>query len=361
MGDIRLGIRLATIPKERVRWWSRGRLAFGKLHIVEGNPGVGKSTLLTQWTADATVGSALPDGEGVDPMGVIWITVEDAANDTIRPRLEAAGGDANRVWLMDEIPIPTEEQPDATMQFELPTHCPLLEEAIQINNVGLVIIDPFADFLADDLSENSNKDTRKALGPLSKVAERTGAIIVVVRHLNKSSSTSALFRGGGSMGILGKARIGLLVEEDPRDPEVKCVARGKGNLGKRPQTLQFRLVDAEADEVAKLEWLGVSDLTADDLLAGKVIGMDKLSEWDDATEWLKDYLWKGPREVQDIYRDMAIVKISKESVMKANQRLRVKQRKMGFGGKWHWELPYVPGAPVTLNGKTLNDDDFPED
>lgn len=343
-----VGTRLSTIKKERVRWWSKGRLAFGKLHIVEGNPGVGKSTLLTEWSARATCGDALPDGMSIEPMGVGIITVEDAASDTIRPRLEAAGGNPDKVWLLDEVPIEDPNDPLATVPFELPTHCPLLEEIIELNDIGLLIIDPFADFLADELSENSNKDTRKALGPLSKVAERTGCIIIVVRHLNKSSSTNSLTRGGGSMGILGKARIGLLVEEDPRDPEIKCVARGKGNLGKKPATLQFRLVDVPAEEVAKLEWMGVSDLTADDLLAGKVIGVDQMAEWDDATEWLKDYLSEGAKELQHMQRDANTHKISKEALRKAQTRLRVKQKKIGFGGKWFVELPY--SGVVASNG-----------
>lgn len=348
MATKQYGIRLSTIPKEKVRWWSKGRLSFGKLHIMEGNGGVGKSTLLMEWAARATTGEAPPDGEPGEPMGVGILTQEDAASDTIRPRIEAAGGNLNKIWLLDEIPVEDPDDPDASITFSLPTHCKMLEEAIEINNIRLVIVDPFIDFLEDDLSENSNKDVRKALGPLARVAERTGAIVIAVRHLNKSASTNVLTRGGGSVGILNKARIGLLVEEDPRDPAIICVARNKGNLGKKPATLQFRLVDVPELEVARIEWLGVSDLSAEDLLAGKVIGVDQMAEWDEATEWLQDYLGGGEKELQHMQRDAAAMKISKESLRKAQTRLRARNKKNGFGGKWMVALPYQP--PVMTNG-----------
>lgn len=352
----RYGTRLSTVPKEKVRWWSKGRLSYGKLHIMEGNGGVGKSTLLMELAARATTGEAPPDGEPGDPMGVGILTQEDAASDTIRPRLEAAGGNPDKVWLLDEIPVEDPEDPDASITFSLPTHCKMLEEAIEINNIRLVIIDPFIDFLEDDLSENSNKDVRKALGPLSRVAERTDAIVIAVRHLNKSASTNALTRGAGSVGILNKARIGLLVEEDPRDPAVICLARNKGNIGRKPATLQFRLVDVPELEVARIEWLGLSDLTAEDLLAGKVIGVDQMAEWDEATEWLKDYLADGWKELQHMQRDAAAMKISKEALRKAQTRLRVRNRKAGFGGKWMVELPYQ--APIESNGHRAEEEVF---
>lgn len=352
----RYGTRLSTVPKEKVRWWSKGRLAFGKLHIVEGNGGVGKSTLLMEWAARATTGEALPDGEPFDPMGVGILTQEDGAGDTIRPRLEAAGGNPDKVWLLDEIPVSDPDDEDAMVTFALPTHIALLEEAVRINNIGLVIIDPFADFLEDDLSENSNKDVRKALGPLAKMAERTGTIVVVIRHLSKNIATNALTRGAGSVGILAKARIGLLVEEDPRDSEIKCIARNKGNLGKKPATLQFRIVDVPQLEVGRVDWQGVSDLTADDLLAGKIVGVDQMAEWDEATEWLQDYLADGAKELQHMQRDAAAMKISKESLRKAQTRLRARNKKAGFGGKWLVELPYQP--PLMSNGHKTAEEVF---
>ena len=345
MVDLGLGVRLATIERTKVHWWSKGRLAFGKLHILEGDPGVGKSTLIAHWTAATTRGQALfPDGDCVEPAGVVLIGVEDGVADTVRPRIEAAGGDVERVWLFDEVPVTMQDGSLGKRQFELPTDCDLLTEMVRINGVRLVVIDPFADFLGDDLSENSNKDVRKALGPLKDVAESTNCCIVAIRHLNKSGGTNALYRGGGSIGIMGKARIGLLLAEDPRDSEIRCIARAKGNLGRTPETVTFRLVNAfeDEDDVARVEWLGSTDLSADDLHAGKVLGIEKMTEWDDATIWLRDLLRDAPREVRDIRTEARSAGWSNEALDKARARLRVRRVKRGFGGAWSWELPRAP-------------------
>ncbi len=356
-----LGIRLSSVKEEKVNWWSKGRLAFGKLHILEGDPGVGKSTLIAHWAAMATTGQALfPGGESIDPAGVMLIGVEDGVADTVRPRIEAAGGNAGLVWLLDEIPVQLDDGSMGKVQFELPTHCDIVKEAIAVNGIKLVVIDPFADFLASDLSENTNRDVRAALGPLKDVAEETGCCVVVIRHLNKSGGTNALYRGGGSIGIVGKARIGLLLAEDPRDSQVRCIARAKGNLGKIPVTLQFRLVDAFEgnDDVAKLEWLGECELTADELHAGKVLGVEKMAEWDDATAWLRDILKDGSREIRDIQSESRSAGWNNETLDKARARLRVKRVKHGFGGKWSWELPGTRPVAFSKNG---SHPPFPED
>ena len=347
MTELTVGILLADVKKERVSWRSRGRIARGKLHTLEGDPGLGKSTLLTQFAADVSTGKALPDGEPQDERGVILVCAEDDPGDTIRPRFEAAGGDVNEVIILRDVPYLDSDGNAFMRMFELPGDAELLEQIIVERNVGLVVIDPFALFMADDLSENSNKDVRKCLTPLELIAQRTGASIIVVRHLNKGGGTNAIYRGGGSIGILAAARLGLLLAEDPRDKEVKCLARVKGNLGREPRTLQFRLVDVPGDEVARVEWMGYSDLTADELLMGKAVGTEQMDQWDTATEWLRDYLSGGPVPNKHLARDAAAEKIEKDSLQKAKTRLRVKQKKDGFGGQW---MTYLPSEPKPTNG-----------
>lgn len=344
MVDLSIGICLADVKKERVSWRSRGRIARGKLHTLEGDPGLGKSTLLTEWAARVSRGDALPDGEPQLERGVVMICAEDDPGDTIRPRFEAAGGDVDQVVILRDVPYAGDDGEIYMRMFELPGDAELLEQVIVERNVGMVFLDPFALFMADDLSENSNKDVRKCLTPLEMIAQRTGASIIAVRHLNKGGGTNAIYRGGGSIGILAAARLGLLLAEDPRDKEIKCLARVKGNLGRDPRTLQFRLVDVPNDEVAKVEWLGYSDLSADELLMGKVVGTEQLDEWDTATEWLKDYLSNGPVPNKHLARDATAEKISKDALQKAKSRLRTKQKKEGFGGQWMTYLPYEPKA-----------------
>ena len=355
MTELTVGILLADVQKERVSWRSRGRIARGKLHTLEGDPGLGKSTLLTQFAADVSRGLPLPEGDPQPERGVILICAEDDPGDTIRPRFEAAGGDVNEVVILRDVPYLDSDGNVFMRMFELPTDAELLEQIIRERNVGLVIVDPFALFMADDLSENSNKDVRKCLTPLELIAQRTGASIIVVRHLNKGGGTNAIYRGGGSIGILAAARLGLLLAEDPRDKEVKCLARVKGNLGREPRTLQFRLIDVPGDEVAKVEWLpGFSDLTADDLLMGKAVGVETMDEWDEATVWLKDYLSGGPKPNKHLARDASTEKIGPDALKKAKARLRVKYRKDGFGGGWE---TYLPAEPKATNGYHKPGDD----
>lgn len=353
-----LGILLSEVKKTRVQWASRGRIARGKLHTLEGNPGLGKSTLLTEWAARWSQGEPLPDGDPINERGVVMICAEDDPGDTIRPRFEAAGGDVDQVVILREIPYIDDDGKTQLRVFELPGDVETLEQVIKARNVGLVIIDPLAVFLADELSENSNKDVRKALTPLELMAQRTGASVILVRHLNKSSSTNALYRGGGSIGILAAARLGLLLEEDPRDNDIKCLARAKGNLGKEPATLQFRLVGVPGEEVARVEWLGESDLRAQDLLEGKITSGEQLDEWDEATVWLREYLSASPMPAKHVYRDAAIEKLSTAAIRKAKDRLRVRARKDGFGGGWLWELPNRAPVTVASNGHHPGEEEF---
>ena len=168
------------------------------------------------------------DGAPGKQAKVILIAPEDAAEDTIKPRVEAAGGDPSQVLLLDNIEqlnikdtkkIKFNERP-----FSLAQDMGILEQAIKQTKTILVVIDPLMAVLGHNIDSSRDQDVREVLTPLAQVAERTGCAILIIRHLNKGSSDNILYRGSGSIGIIAVARIGLLVAHDPDDEQRRVFA-----------------------------------------------------------------------------------------------------------------------------------------
>jgi RecA-family ATPase len=205
----------------------------------------------------------MPDG--VDSQldaqaGVVLLSAEDDPADTIRPRLEAAGADLSRIIMLaglrdgDSVRLPTLTDLDA------------IKHAIAQVNAKLVIVDPLMAYLPGKVDSYRDQDVRRILAPLAALAAETGAAVLVIRHLNKTEGKNALYRGGGSIGIIGAARSGLLVAKDPEDEERRILAVTKSNLAKTPPALAYRIATT-ADEIPYLVWEGTTDYTAASLLA----------------------------------------------------------------------------------------------
>src|SRR5919112_2147247 len=230
-------VRLGQVGAEPVQWLSPGRLAAGKTTILDGDPGLGKSTLLCEWAARITRGHALPGGTSGAPRDVIILSAEDDLRDTIRPRIDAAGGDSTRIVSLLAVP----DGSPFGGPFVIPGHVLLLEALVVRTDAALVIVDPLMAYLHLGHNANSDQHVRRAFASLKALGERTGTAIVVVRHLNKSTSANPLYRGGGSIGIIGAARCGLLLAQDPEHPQRRILAATKGNLGRPPASLAFHL------------------------------------------------------------------------------------------------------------------------
>ena len=273
MAQTGIGIRMDTVRPQFISWLSKGRIAVGKITILDGDPGLGKSTLLMYLSAQFSQGNPLPDGPVPKRRGVLLICGEDDPADTIRPRLEAMGADLTQIILMTDFPV-LQEKEDGTFEeipgerqlFALPTHVATLKEAIEGWDIGLVIIDPLMAFFGEEIKANSDQDVRRALTPLATMLQETGAACILVRHLNKGSSANSLYRGGGSIGIIGIARFGLLVAKDPKDPDKRVLAVVKSNLGKPAPSLSFALESVPGQDVAKVVWMGEVNYSSDDLL-----------------------------------------------------------------------------------------------
>jgi hypothetical protein len=180
--------------------------------------------------------------------------------------------------------------------LSLPEDAVELRADIVRHGAKLVIIDPLVSYLSKNISANNDQEMRRVLGSLRTVAEDTGAAIIVVRHLNKKGELPALYRGGGSIGIVGAARIAFVVAKDPSDDEVRVLAGQKSNLGRLPISLRFRLEDTEFN-APRIVWMGVSDLSANDLFAPTERTPEKL---DAAMEFIVHQLAGGEQLSRDV-------------------------------------------------------------
>lgn len=334
-------VRLSDVRPEQVRWLWPARIPLGKLTIIDGDPGLGKSTVTLDIAARVSKGQPMPDGTRGDlsgPAGVILLSAEDGLADTIVPRLQAAGADLSRIDALPSVP-------DRNGGERLP-NIPgdLLELESDIARVGaqLVVIDPLMAYLGPDVNSFRDQDVRRALAPLAQMAERTGVAVVIVRHLNKMAGSNPLYRGGGSIGIIGAARSGLLVARDPDDPAgTGCVlASVKCNIAKLPPSLKFH-VEQVAEGVGQIKWGGHSPRGAAALLAAPDSNR-KATAFDRAADLLTDVLAGGPMPAERVL-DLAKGRgVSEHTLERAKSRLGVRSQRVGTvgaGGHWEWKLP----------------------
>jgi len=251
-----LGVRMSDVQPARVEWLWEGRIPLGKLTILDGDPGLGKSTIALDLAARVSCGREMPDGTPGRDGGVVVASAEDGLADTVRPRLDAAWADTTRILAL--------RLDEWSAIAEIVT----LRAAIREVGALLVIVDPLMAYLGSATDSYRDQDVRQVLAPLSALADETGAAILIIRHLRKAAADQAVYRGGGSIGIIGAARSGLLIATDPDDRDQRVLASTKANLSRLAPSLRLRLV--EAGGTARVEWGGVSPHTAEVLLVHRV-------------------------------------------------------------------------------------------
>jgi hypothetical protein len=208
---------LADMTPEPVRWLWQQRLPMGKLIMLDGDPNTGKSTLTLFITSMVTNGGTWPDGSRCEyPGAVVLLSAEDGLSDTIRPRLDAAGAVVTNVHAVKGIPIGDE---GAVRMPDLNDIGPL-RRLVERTRAHLVIVDMLMAYVPTGNNSHSDQDIRHVMGRLSAMAEHTGCTVLMLRHLNKGEKTDPMYRGGGSIGIIGAARGGMLLARDPDDRNV---------------------------------------------------------------------------------------------------------------------------------------------
>lgn len=243
---------MADIAPEKVEWLWDGRIPRGKLTLLDGDPGLGKSTLVCELAACLSTGRLLPGQSAPVLVDVLLASAEDGAGDTIRPRLDAAGADVSRVHILRG-------------GLEIARSLAALEDGAHARNVRLIVLDPLMAYLGTRTNSHNDQEVRQALAPLADMAERLGAAVLAIRHLNKQPGAQALYRGGGSIGIAAAARSVLLLAKDPENPSLRILASIKNNLAVTPPALRLRM--ESTGDSARIGWLGECEIDADSLTA----------------------------------------------------------------------------------------------
>ena len=244
-------IRMSDVELTPVEWLWKPYLPFGKLSVLQGNPGEGKTYFAMHLAAACTNGKLLPNMERMEPFNVIYQTAEDGLGDTVKPRLIEAGADLDRVLVID----------DSDVQLTLSDE--RIEKAIIENNARLVIIDPIQAYLGADVDMNRANEVRPIFMRLGQVAQRTGCAILLIGHLNKAAGMQSLQRGLGSIDIATAVRSVMFIGKLKHDPTMRILTHEKSSLAPPGASLAFSLGDEGG-----FRWVGEYDITADEMLSG---------------------------------------------------------------------------------------------
>ena len=286
--------------------------------------------------ARLSCGSPLPDGYRPSaPITCAILSAEDDPNDTITPRLIAAGADLDRVFILgsvwdeDGIPHP----------WTLPNHVTELRRYVEENEIGLVAIDPLSAFIASSVDSFKETAVRGMLLPLAIMAKSTGCAVLGVRHVRKGATGDARDAGSGSGAFTAAARVEWIIGRDPQDQTRHIIATTKINIAPDPPSLAYRLVAAECEwETVAVRWDGFSDITANQLTA-EAASDDERSALDEAVHFLTELLSDGPVAAKIATREANDADITGATLRRAKQRLGIKSRKeRGGASGWIWEM-----------------------
>ncbi|MEO1497825.1 MAG: AAA family ATPase [Planctomycetota bacterium] len=327
-------VTMADVEPTEVRWLWRDRIPCGRLTLVCGPPGIGKTFIGTDATARVTTGTAWPDGAHCDRGGVIIVTAEDGAADTLRPRLDAHGADVRRVQLLQGVRVPGESEQTV---FTLARVDALATAIDRTPECRLVLVDPLGDFFGGDRDAHRDTDVRAVLSPLTRLADERGVAIVLVAHTRKAAGRTADDGVLGSRGFVGVARAVWHVAADPDDGDRRLLLPGKSNLAARQSGLAFTI---EGDP-ARVQWEDEPlDMHADDVIGErKEQGESKI---DAALDTIRETLGNGPRgsrELEGLCDDRGV---SRSTYWRARRQLGVRAEKTEFQGEWLLSLPPEP-------------------
>ena len=304
------------VQSKEIKWLWYPYIPYGKITIVQGDPGEGKTTLVLNIISLLSKGEPLPFTDKSFKAVCIYQNAEDDNSDTIKPRLEVHKANCDNVCFI--------EKEDGLLFMDDDS----IEKAIVKSNAKLLVLDPIQAYIGDNIDMNRANVIRPRMTKLKETAEKTGCAIVLIGHMNKNSGGKANYRNLGSIDISAAARSVLLVAKQNKESEIKVLAQLKNNLAPLGKSLSFRVKDGE------VEWLSECELTADELLSGA--GANKISL---AEDFLSVKLEHGMLLANDILAEANELGIGKRTLRKAKAELGVQSVKKD--GCWFWSLEWM--------------------
>ena len=336
---------MADVKPSSINWLWPNWIALGKVSVLAGDGGRGKSTILCDITARATTGNVWPDGAAAGaPASVIILAAEDDVGDTLAPRLLAAGADLARVFVIRSVRDETQRRRGFNLQADLEQ---LEAEIGKHDNVRLVIIDPVSSYLGK-VNSHKNSDVRGVLEPLGEMAARLGVAVLCNNHFSKGGG-SANGRIIGSVAFTAQARAVFIVTPDDADETRLLLIPSKMNIAPIKYGLAYRiegcLIQHDGADIAtsRIMYEGTPiTISADQALAALDGNSESRSEKSEAIDFLMDALRGGPVSAKEMKKEAAAAGISPKSLRSARETLRIKPEKAGFEGGWVWSLPKMP-------------------
>ena len=324
-------INMESVKVEQIEWLLYPFIPFGKVTIIQGDPGEGKTTMVLQIIAKLTRGEpillnkksqketqqdseenlkqeVLSQDNPMQPVNVIYQTAEDGLGDTIKPRLLAAGADCSRVLVIDD-----QDQPLTMLDVRL-------EEAIMQTKARMVVLDPIQGFLGAEVDMHRANEIRPLMKRVSVLAEKYHCAIILIGHMNKNSNGKSSYRGLGSIDFQAAARSVLIVGRLKDEPETRVMCHVKSSLAPEGKSIAFRL-----DKETGFQWIGEYDISADDLLSGDTRGQKSRM----AKEFLLDILADGGMAQKKIEEEASKQGIKKKTLRNAKQELEIDSVKRG--------------------------------
>ena len=337
-------INMDSVEVEQIEWLLYPFIPYGKVTIIQGDPGEGKTTMVLQIIAKLTRGEPIlpvtdttkekrsdeADSENTDsdvegniqeqssisPVNVIYQTAEDGLGDTIKPRLLAAGADCSKVLVIDDSDLPL------TMSDIR------LEEAIVQTKAKMVVLDPIQGFLGAEVDMHRANEIRPLMKRVAVLAEKYHCAVILIGHMNKNSNGKSSYRGLGSIDFQAAARSVLIVGRVKDEPEVRVVCHTKSSLAPEGTSVAFRL-----DKNNGFEWIGEYDISADELLNGDGRGQKSRK----AKEFLLEILANGGMTQKKIAEEAEAQGIKSKTLWNAKRELEIDSVKRGK--QWYWMLP----------------------
>jgi len=333
---------MADIKPTSIEWLWPNWVAIGKVSVLAGEGGRGKSTILCDLAARATTGNKWPDAAAASPSGgVIILAAEDDVGDTLAPRLLAAGADMARIFVIRSVRDENQKRRGFSLQADLER---LEAEIRKRDDIRLIIIDPVSSYLGK-VDSHKNSDVRAVLEPLGEMAARMRVAIICNNHFSKGGG-SANNRVIGSVAFVNQARAAFIVTPDEEDNTRMLLIPSKMNIAPIRHGLAYRiegcLIDVEGSEIAtsRIMYERTSiTISADQALAALDGNGENRSEKSEAIDFLVDALRGGPVSARDMKKEAADAGISPKSLRSAREALGIKPEKTGFEGGWVWRLP----------------------